>query len=178
MTQPYYTFSGTKHPLSLDYYAPFTVRGEVYLSMRQYLVAALNRSYGAYDKVKAAMAISAHDADGTFDPAKWAKAIAYLKTVEVSGVAGTMWNRQARAWATEGTLAKFSQNPQLIPVLMSAPFGTLVYAEPDEKVWGVGLAESDPRVHTKSEWRGDNWYSDALQQVRQAFHAVRNALTQ
>ena len=63
---------------------------------------------------------------------------------------------------------QFEQNPKLLEELMATGNTTLVEASPLDKIWGIGLAEDDPRAHNKSQWLGKNWLGYALTDVREA----------
>jgi ribA/ribD-fused uncharacterized protein len=43
----------------------------------------------------------------------------------------------------------------------------IVEASPEDKIWGIGLRESDPRAWDKSTWQGTNWLGEAIMRVRQ-----------
>ncbi len=52
-------------------------------------------------------------------------------------------------------------------MLLGTGDALLVEASPFDKVWGVGLAPDDPRVHDPANWRGKNYLGEALMRVRQ-----------
>ncbi len=51
--------------------------------------------------------------------------------------------------------------------ILFATAGTeLVEASPMDTIWGIGLAEDDPRAHNKDTWMGKNLLGYALTEVR------------
>jgi ribA/ribD-fused uncharacterized protein len=66
-----------------------------------------------------------------------------------------------------GSYAKFSQNPELRETLLATRGTTLVEASPYDRVWGIGLAEDDPRAQDRAQWRGLNLLGEALTRVRE-----------
>ena len=43
----------------------------------------------------------------------------------------------------------------------------IVEASPTDKIWGIGLHETDPRAWDKATWQGTNWLGEAIMQVRE-----------
>ena len=84
----------------------------------------------------------------------------------VSGYNDALWCDRRVQIVAHGCYAKFSQNPELTSVLLSTGSTTLVEASPYDRIWGVGLAESDPRILDPRNWRGSNLLGVALTQVR------------
>ena len=61
---------------------------------------------------------------------------------------------------------KFSQNSELNRSLLNTGERVLVEASPVDKIWGVGLAEDDPRIDFPEQWRGKNLLGHSLMAVR------------
>lgn len=78
----------------------------------------------------------------------------------------TIWNLHKDRIVVEGNYAKFSQNPALKNFLLSTGNKILVEASPLDKIWGIGLEESDDRVLDPAQWLGENHLGFALMTVR------------
>lgn len=76
------------------------------------------------------------------------------------------WETICREIVEFGNHAKFAQNPDLLEVLLSTGDKEIVEASPYDKIWGIGLAENDPRCLDKSQWQGKNWLGECIMNVR------------
>lgn len=65
-----------------------------------------------------------------------------------------------------GSMAKFSQNAHLLRDLLATEGTTLVEASPHDRIWGIGLRESDSRARSREHWRGRNWLGEVLTHAR------------
>lgn len=72
------------------------------------------------------------------------------------------------AWQVvwKGNYAKFKQNPELLEKLL-ATTGELVECNPRDSIWGIALAEGDPKTLDKKTWRGSNWLGEILTDIRE-----------
>ena len=85
---------------------------------------------------------------------------------KVKGFDSSVWEKHAKQIVYDGCALKFTQNQKLLDVLMSTAGTLLVEASPYDKVWGIGLAEDDPRIHDPANWRGTNWLGEVLTLLR------------
>jgi len=67
----------------------------------------------------------------------------------------------------KANIAKFSQNPKLLEVLLNTGDIEIVEASPYDKIWGIGLGENDPRAQDKSQWDGLNLLGKAVMETRE-----------
>ncbi len=84
----------------------------------------------------------------------------------VSNFDPNQWNEVARDIVFQGNIHKFTQNDDLQEILLQTEGTTLVEASPYDKIWGIGLKESDPRALNRETWRGTNWLGEVLTEVR------------
>lgn len=80
-----------------------------------------------------------------------------------------IWDLNAKSIVIKGNILKFSQNPKQKELLMSTEGTILVEASPFDKIWGIGLAEDDPRIFDRTQWQGTNWLGECLTIVRTYF---------
>jgi ribA/ribD-fused uncharacterized protein len=78
-----------------------------------------------------------------------------------------IWQQHRFNLVMAGNLAKFSQHPNLQDFLLATGEQVLVEAAPNDRIWGIGLAESDPKAQQPSTWQGLNLLGFALMQVRE-----------
>ncbi len=85
---------------------------------------------------------------------------------KVSNFNAIIWEEKCREIVYEGNKQKFSQNEDILNDLFETKGKTLVEASPVDAIWGIGLAENDPRAKTRHTWRGKNWLGEVLTQLR------------
>ena len=78
-----------------------------------------------------------------------------------------LWISKRLSLVIDILYAKFSSNETLRNELLGTDDLYLVEASPSDKIWGVGLDESDPAIHNKKNWKGLNLLGEALMQVRE-----------
>lgn len=140
-------------PFSQWHSANFTLHGIAFNCAEQYMMFCKARLFGDIDsshKIAASRSAREQKALGrriaNFDEHTW--------LIFREGIVFT------------GNLAKFSQNESLRATLLATGDKTLVEASPRDTIWGVGLAEDDPRITDPSQWRGANLLGQILMRVR------------
>jgi len=78
----------------------------------------------------------------------------------------TVWEAVCIDIVAAGLQSKFSQNPHFKQALLNTGDTEIVEASPTDRIWGIGLAESDPKIWDRNNWRGTNWLGIALMRVR------------
>jgi hypothetical protein len=77
------------------------------------------------------------------------------------------WRLQDKTAAQfTGARAKFQQNEALMLKLLRTGQKVIAEASPSDRVFGIGLAPSDPLAQDPSKWRGTNLLGKALMSVR------------
>tara|TARA_R110002110_G_scaffold415797_1_gene656211 strand:+ start:33556 stop:34116 length:561 start_codon:yes stop_codon:yes gene_type:complete len=84
----------------------------------------------------------------------------------VIGFEQTLWDKNKFDIAVSGNYLKFFQNDDLKNYLINTRNKVLVEASPVDRIWGVGLAQDDPKINDPENWQGDNLLGFALMQVR------------
>jgi ribA/ribD-fused uncharacterized protein len=82
-----------------------------------------------------------------------------------------VWDRHARNLVYIGTSFKFEQDSVSRQTLLSTT-DPLAEANPRDYVWGIAIAETDPRAQDSTKWLGTNWLGQVLTQLR---HDLRTA---
>lgn len=85
----------------------------------------------------------------------------------VHGFDQSVWEQHRERIVYDILFAKFSQNSEIKKLLMETGDTMLVESSPYDRIWGVGLAEDDPRIHDESEWLGLNLLGKLLTRVRE-----------
>ena len=85
---------------------------------------------------------------------------------EVQHFDAELWDREKYNVVLRGSLAKFSQNPELLAFLLGTGDSVLAEGSPYDGIWGVKLAIDDPRIQDPNEWQGENLLGFALMEAR------------
>ena len=140
-------------PFSQWFKSSFTLEGQRYVTAEQYMMAEKARLFGD---------VEIRDAILATDNARKQKALGR----EVRGFEPARWNAAARDIVYRGNRAKFLANPKLLEQLLGTTGTTIVEASPDDRIWGIGLAEDDPAASDRSNWQGTNWLGEVLTRLR------------
>ena len=77
-----------------------------------------------------------------------------------------VWDAQCLEIVKNANMAKFKQNPELLMFLFKSKKSILVEASPRDRIWGIGMGESNPDAENPLKWRGKNLLGFALTEVR------------
>lgn len=77
-----------------------------------------------------------------------------------------IWDEHKYEIVKNGNFLKFSQNLKFKDFLLSTNDKVLVEASPYDKIWGIGMLETDPRAENPLLWNGENLLGFALMEVR------------
>src|SRR3569623_1638357 len=151
-----FTFFFTeKSPFSQWYASSFTSDGVTYNCAEQFMMHGKTLLIGDADaatKILAAAHPRQHKALGrkvkSFDDAKW--------------------KRERLAIVKAGSRAKFTQNPELLAQLLATKGTVLVEASPYDRIWGIGLAATEPRALDPTTWRGQTLHGQVLTELSAA----------
>jgi hypothetical protein len=149
-----FTFFFTEaSPFSQWYRCSFTAGGNTFNCAEQYMMhgkALLFDDADAAAQILAADHPRAHKALGR-------------KVKRFDDVA---WKRARESIVMAGNRAKFTQHAELRELLLATQGTTLVEASPYDKIWGIGLAASDPRAQDPNQWKGQNLLGKILTALR------------
>ena len=72
----------------------------------------------------------------------------------VQGFDGAVWDSECRGIVTQGNVEKFGKNKSLREYLLGTAGKLIVEASPYDRIWGIGLKQSDKRATNPLESRG------------------------
>lgn len=142
-----------KNCLSQWYESSFKIDGHWYQTAEHYMMAQKAKLFDANDLFK------------TILNSKSPKEAKQLGR-KVADFDSQLWDKRKFEFVVKGNLAKFSQNAALGHFLISTSKKILVEASPSDKIWGIGLKETDSKATNPSQWQGQNLLGFALMQVR------------
>jgi ribA/ribD-fused uncharacterized protein len=139
--------------LSQWYPSAFEVDGQRYPTAEHFMMAGKARLFGDAEALEAILAARGPGA---------AKALGR----GVRGFDEEAWVAHRFDLVVAGSVAKFSQAPALGAFLRATGTAVLVEASPRDRIWGIGLAASDPAAEDPRRWRGANLLGFALMETR------------
>ena len=145
------TFYGSNHPLSNMYPCTISQEGAHYNCVEQYL--QFRKAEVCGDQATASKILTAKDP------------IYQLKLGQNVTITSE-WLALRETTMMSALHMKFTQNPHLTKFLSSTAEKTLVYANPRDDFWGVGLRFKDSRCNDSSQWLGDNILGQLLMSHR------------
>lgn len=86
----------------------------------------------------------------------------------VSNYDDKMWSLVRYSFMHDVNYEKYKQDLTLRKKLLDPQFDgkTFVEASPTDRIWGVGLAQTDPLIEDESNWHGQNLLGKVITQVR------------
>lgn len=147
-------FWQNKSPFSQWHRSTFTENGKTYTCTEQYMMEQKALLMGDTKTAAKIMSLG-------YNPREYKALGRRVKPFDAK-----LWNEKCREIVYQGNLLKFTQNPHLGKQLTATAGTTLVEASPYDTIWGIGLAENDPRAKNRNTWRGTNWLGEVLTNLR------------
>ncbi len=147
-----------KSCLSNWYPADFEVAGVLYPTTEHHMMAEKARLFG--DTAIRDQIVEAKSPDK-------AKALGR----QVADFDAAEWNKNRFEIVVYGNFAKFSQNKELGELLLRTGSKVLVEASPQDRIWGIGLAQDSKDAANPANWNGLNLLGFALMEVRARLQA-------
>jgi hypothetical protein len=154
MQEQFTFFWSNANPFSQWHRSGFEIEGITYNTAEQYMMWGKAMLFGSEDIAEQILQ--------TPNPGKQ-KALGR----KVRNFDKKVWEANARDIVYRGNYAKFTQNEELKKHLMASKGTTLVEASPNDAIWGIGLAEDDPRARDRATWQGKNWLGEVLTKLRE-----------
>lgn len=149
-----YTFFFTEaSPFSQWYRCSFTASELTFMCAEQYMMHGKALLFG---DAKVAQEILAADHP------KQHKALGR----KVKNFDDVVWKANREIIVMAASRAKFTQNAELLALLLATKGTTLVEASPYDRIWGIGLAATNPKAQDPKTWRGQNLLGKILTQLR------------
>ena len=77
-----------------------------------------------------------------------------------------IWDNHKTDIVYKGNYFKFTQNKELLEILLSTNDTLLVEVSPFDKIWGIGLDINNENIYDKSKWLGQNLLGQILTKLR------------
>ncbi|MCP5050233.1 MAG: NADAR family protein [bacterium] len=135
------------------YYSPFKVDNHRYPTAEHYMMAEKARLFKDTETLPRILA-ARHPGE--------AKKLGRL----IKGFNEETWQSARFDIVVAASYYKFIQNEDLKEFLLATGKRVLVEASPNDRIWGIGLAENDEGVEQPVRWRGLNLLGFALMEAR------------
>jgi len=145
--------SVNKSCFSQWYPAPFEIEGVRYATAEHYMMAEKARCFDDLEIEQKVVACSCPKAAKAFGRA-------------VKNFDPKVWNVAGYKAVVRGNVAKFSQNENMLDLLLKTKNRVIVEASPRDRVWGIGMGQSNPHVENPNFWKGRNLLGYALMEAR------------
>jgi len=143
----------TKACFSQWFPCKFVDNGVVYKTAEHYMMAAKARLFDDNEILKLILqANSPNEAKGLGR--------------KIENFNSEIWDHHKYQIVVQANLLKFSQNQELKEFLLSTEDKVIVEASPYDKIWGIGMLESDKNSGNPLLWNGENLLGFALMEVR------------
>lgn len=93
---------------------------------------------------------------------------------QVRGFDAQKWTDVSYDIVLKGNIAKFTQNDKLREYILSTKDIEVVEASPEDKIWGIGLRESDSRAWDKTKWQGTNLLGKVIMETRKILRDAKS----
>jgi ribA/ribD-fused uncharacterized protein len=148
-----FTFFWKTGPFTQRFMSEFIVDGVIFNCAEQYMMAEKARMFGDIQILNQIMS--------TNNPMEQKRLGRLVRNFDP-----VRWGNKCNSIVYKGNINKFEQNPRLKQRLLDTKDSIMVEASPYDKIWGVGLRESDPRITNPDLWQGQNRLGFVLMQVR------------
>lgn len=148
-------FFHASSPFSNWHLSRFEMDGQIYWCVEQYMMAEKARTFG--DKLHLKLIMES-------DNQSFIKAMGRA----VKNYRDDVWDKKRYGVVYDACLAKFSQNNALKMKLLNTDNKVLVEASPYDKIWGIGIGETDRHITNPHYWNGKNLLGFVLMDVRNA----------
>lgn len=133
--------------------APFIVDGITYKTTEHWMMAEKARLFNDGNSLEEII-----NCASPAEAKKWGR--------KVVGFIPEEWDKRKHQIVKQGNMYKFSQHQDLKEYLLNTKTRVLVEASPRDRIWGIGMAQSNEKAQNPEFWRGENLLGFALMEVR------------
>jgi ribA/ribD-fused uncharacterized protein len=133
---------------------PFIIDGVLFNTAEQYMMYNKALMFGDFEIAKQIMETSSP---------KDQKALGR----KVKGFDKDHWETYCRKIVYDANVAKAKQNEVVMEEYKRTRGTEIVEASPEDRIWGIGLHETDERILDRDQWDGTNWLGIAIMEARQ-----------